>query len=84
MGLSWNDIEVKKRGLGNKLLESVSRNVSNFNPQDISMSETEKDSHMNILNNLLHEQALMHVNNRFKIIHVPAQLKSQITTLRTC
>ena len=23
MGLSWNDIEVKKRGLGNKLLESL-------------------------------------------------------------
>ena len=36
MGLSWNDIETKKPALGNKLLESVSSNVSSFNPQGIA------------------------------------------------
>ena len=36
MGLRWVDIQSKKPELGNKLLDSVLGNVSNFNPQNIS------------------------------------------------
>ena len=33
VGLSWSNIEAKNPGLANKLLESVSSNVSSFNAQ---------------------------------------------------
>ena len=92
MGLSLDDIEATKPGLGNKLLDSVSRNVSNFNPQEvsntllsyirmisnISMTDTEKETHIKALNNLFARAKLMYVNNQFLNIDL-RQISEAIT-----